>query len=138
MDRIFDHNRLITAGTEGDDRDRNFHEVRQKAQVVHRGLRQILELSALFRGTLPTLQRFKNGFAAGEIIGAAWEVLDSLTVEFIGHAHLDLIHFVEHIQLGDGQTVETIHLNGVAADHTIEPSAAAAAAGGGAEFSPVR
>ena len=101
MDRIFHDNCLVSARPKGHDGDRDLHEISEKAQVVHRSFRQILKLSALFRGALPTLHRFKNGFAAGEIIGAAWEVLDSFTVEFIGHSHLNLIHFVEYIELGD-------------------------------------
>ena len=77
---------------------------------------------------------FEDRTAACEIIGAGREVLDPLAIEFVGHAHLDLIELIEHIELGDRQAVEAVDLHRVAADHAVEPAAAPASAGGGAVF----
>ena len=78
---------------------------------------------------------FEDRTAAGEILGAGREVFDPLAIEFVGHTHLDRIELIEHIELGDRQAVEAVHLHGVAADHAVEPATAPASAGGGAVFS---
>ena len=61
-------------------------------------------------------------------------MLDADTVEVIGHTHLELVEFVEHVKLGDGQTIETVDAHRIATDDAVEPATTAAAACGGAEF----
>ena len=135
MDRIFHHDGLVSAGTEGDDGDRNFHEIRKKAQIGHGCLGQILELATVLRRALPARQGLEDWMATGEVVGAAGEVIDPFAIQFVGHADLNLIEFIQHIQLGDGEAIEAVHLNGVATDHPVESSRASPApAGGGSEF----
>ena len=61
-------------------------------------------------------------------------MLDALAIEFVGDAHLDLIEFIEHVELGDRQAIEAVHLHRIAANHAVKPAAATATAGGGAVF----
>jgi len=53
MDRIFDNDGLITAGPQGDNGDRHFHQISEEAQVIHGWLGEILspqQIDAFFRG----------------------------------------------------------------------------------------
>ena len=71
---------------------------------------------------------------AGERLCTGGEVFDPFPIQFVGHTNLKFVEFVQHIELGDGQAIKAVHTNGIASDHTVEPTAAPAAAGGGAEL----
>ena len=134
MDRIFDNDGLIAAGPPGADGDRHFHQIGEEAQVIHGRFGEILKAAAFLSRALPARQFFEDGFALGEFIGTAGEVLDSLAIEFLGPADLNLVQFVQHIQLGHGQTVQAVDLHGIAPHHAVKPATAPLAASGGTEF----
>ena len=52
----------------------------------------------------------------------------------VGHADGNLLEFVEHVELGDDDAVETVDRRSVTEQRDIEPAAAARPAGDGAEF----
>ena len=58
----------------------------------------------------------------------------TLAVQFIRHADFDFIQTVENIKLGQGQSVNPPDFDGLTYHHGVEPSAAAFAPRGGAEF----
>ena len=134
MDRIFHHDRLVPVGAQGDDGDRHLHQFGQETQVGHGLGRQFFELAALLGGAFPAGQGFKDRLAAGEVLGAAGEMLDALAIEFVGNTHLDLVELIEHVELGDRQAIEAVHLHRITANHTVKPAATAAPARGGAVF----
>ena len=60
---------------------------------------------------------------AGTTSTGAGEMLDAFSVQLVGHANLDGIQLIQNIQLGDGEAVKTVHLNGITPDDPIEPTA---------------
>ena len=57
-------------------------------------------------------------------------------MKLIAYAHLDLVHPVEDVELGEGDAGNPRGPYGLPDQHSIEPAAAPLAPGDGAEFAP--
>ena len=62
------------------------------------------------------------------------EVVVALAIAFVSHAHLNGVERRKHVELGERHVGEAVDLSSIARDDRVEPSAAALAAGGHAEF----
>src|SRR5690606_27254587 len=67
-------------------------------------------------------------------VGVERGVLGALAAVFVGDAHLQRVHAVEHVELGDAQAADAVDGDGALERDDVDPAAAARAAGGGAVF----
>jgi len=134
MNGIFHHDGLIPIGTQGNDGDRNLHELGEKVQVLHGGLGKIFQAPAISRGALPSRQGSEHRLAASKILGAAGECFTAPAFKFIGDTYLNFAEFIKHIKLGDRKTIDAVNFNCITPDHSVEPAASPTTACGGAEF----
>src|SRR5690606_27933815 len=83
-------------------------------------------------------------FPAGELqvrrralvpaLGVERRVLGTLAGVLVGDAHLQRLHAVEHVELGDAQAADAVDRHRALERDDVDPAAAARAAGGGAVF----
>lgn len=83
---------------------------------------------------MPTGEGFVDGFAVGELAGAAGEVGGAHAVDFVGDTDFEFAEGVENVEFGDGETVHAVDADGVATDDGIKPTTTAFSAGGGSKF----
>src|SRR5690606_3980573 len=97
---------------------------RRRRQLVPLGdavgvLAPARELQVDRRALFPALRVQRRVFAA-------------LAAVFVGDADLELLHAVEHVELGDAQAADAVDRHRALERHDVHPAAAARAAGGGA------
>ena len=134
VDGIFHQDGLATVRLQGNNGNGRLEQVCQLAKVGQGVGGKILQVAVGAGVHLPPGQGFENQPAAGELAHVNGEVVNHFTVQFIGGADLDLSQPIQHIQLGDGEAINPIHLDGIAANHAVKLTALAAPFRGGAEF----
>ena len=106
----------------------------QRAQVGAGGGGQLVPLGDAVRVFAPAgeLEVHRRAFfPAG---GVERRVFGALAAVFVGDAHLQRLHAVEDVELGDAQAGDAVDRDRALERDDVHPAAAARAAGGGAEF----
>src|SRR5690606_32076173 len=67
-------------------------------------------------------------------LGIERGVFGFLAAVAVGDAHLQLVHAVEHVELGDAQAADAVDRDRALERDDVDPAAAARTAGGGAVF----
>jgi hypothetical protein len=85
-------------------------------------------------GRFPAGEFGVDGFAFGEDFDVIGNVIESLFAVAIGDANFDRFEGIEAVDVGDRKLIDAVDHGGVAGGDGVEPSAAAGASSGGAEF----
>src|SRR5690554_2603003 len=125
---------LVAVGTGGDDVDGGAHQLLDPLDVGLRSSRQPFDGLDAQRGFAPAGHFFVDRLQSGVAVGIAGGFDQVALVVAVAHADADRIQTVEHIQLGQAQTADTVDLDRPTQDHRIEPAAATRTSGGGAEL----
>jgi hypothetical protein len=105
-----------------------------KLHIFPRLDRKIIPVARPIHALFPSRKRLILNLDAGQDPPVRRETLQFLSLVGVADGDLDLVEVVEDIEFGQVQRRVAVDLVGVLDDDEIEPAAAAAAAGGYAEF----
>jgi len=129
-----DHHRLVALRACRDEANLDPGLLFQEVDVVLGFRGQIGKLSYPARGFLPAGLGLVHRLKPGQSSHGGRHVRHRLAIQRVARAYLDLLQLVQHIQLGDDETVEAVDGGGVLQQRHVEPAAAARPAGDRSEF----
>src|SRR5690606_33691944 len=131
-ERILQHHRVLAVRAGADDRQRAAGQLFQRAQVGAGGGGEIVPLGDAVGVLLPAGELQVHRLALVPALGVERGVFGFLAAVAVGDAHLQLVHAVEHVELGDAQAADAVDRDRALERDDVDPAAAARAAGGGA------
>src|SRR5690606_17882659 len=133
-ERILQHDGVVAVGAGAHDRQRAAGQFLQRAQVGAGGGRQAVPVGDAVGVLLPARELQVHRRALVPALGVERRVLGALAAVLVGDAHLQRLHAVEHVELGDAQAADAVDRHRALERDDVDPAAAARAAGGGAVF----
>src|SRR5690606_3030335 len=131
-ERILQDHGVFAVRAGGDDADRAAGQFLQRAQVGAGGGRQVVPVGDAVGVLAPARELQVDRGDLLPALGVQRGVLGALAAVLVGDAHLQLLHAVEHVELGDAQAGDAVDGHRALEGDDVHPAAAARAAGGGA------
>src|SRR5690606_10352147 len=130
-ERVLQHHGVVAIRTGADDADRAAGQFLQRAQVGACGRRQVVPHGDAVGVLAPAGELEVHGRDLVPAVGVERRVLGALAAVLVGDADLQLLHAVEHVELGDAQAGDAVDRHRALERDDVHPAAAARAAGGG-------
>src|SRR5690606_13637215 len=125
--RILQHHRVIAVRAGADDADRAAGQFLQRAQVGTRGGRQLVPDGDAVGILAPTRELEVDRRDLFPALRIERRVFGALAAVLVGDADLELLHAVEHVELGDAQAGDAVDGHGALERDDVDPAAAARA-----------
>src|SRR5690606_25855375 len=132
--RVAQHHGVLAVRTGADNTDRAAGQFLQRAQVGARRRRQPVPFGDAVGVLAPARELQVHRRALVPALRVQRRVLAALAAVFVGDADLQLLHAVEHVELGDAQAADAVDRHRALERDDVHPAAAARAAGRGAVF----
>src|SRR5690606_18767142 len=131
-ERILQDHGVFAVRAGGDDADRAPRQLLQRTQVGAGRGGQFVPGGDAVGGFAPAGELQVDRGDLFPALGVQRGVLGALAAVLVGDADLQLLHAVEHVELGDAQAGDAVDGHGALEGDDVHPAAAARAAGGGA------
>src|SRR5690606_13247377 len=131
-ERILQDHGVVAVRAGGDDADRAAGQFLQRAQVGAGGGGQLVPLGDAVGVLAPARELQVHRGDLFPALGVQRRVLGALAAVLVGDADLQLLHAVEHVELGDAQAGDAVDGHRALEGDDVHPAAAARTAGGGA------
>src|SRR5690554_236390 len=134
LESLVEHDGLHAIRTRRDHVDGNVADFRDAFQITTGVHRQLIVLGDTGSGFRPTRQFLEDGFRFHHGICAVWQHVQELATIAIADTNLERFEAIEHIKLGDTETIDAVDHHRPFHGRPVEPATATWTPGHGTEF----